>query len=75
MTDKKHNGGIDPASVKECKATALCFFSEFKTQPIPYAWHDHHASCLIQFPDGIPGIVQDLYGITQKKPIAITQEL
>ncbi|WP_321019174.1 hypothetical protein, partial [Eisenbergiella porci] len=50
-------------------------FSEFKMQPIAYAWHGYHAGCLIQFPDGIPDLIQEMYEITEKKPIKITQEI
>ena len=69
------NGIIEPDSVMRCKTTVLCFFSEFKNQPIEYAWHGHHAICQIQFHDGIPDLIQELYEITEKKPIKITQEI
>lgn len=67
--------GIELDSIMRCKATVLCFFSEFKQQPIAYAWHGYHASCLIQFHDGIPDIIEELYEITEKKPIEIKQEI
>lgn len=70
-----NKGVIEQDSVMRCKATVLCFFSEFKTQPIAYAWHGHHAGCLIQFHDGIPNIIQELYEITEKKPVEIKQEI
>lgn len=70
-----NHGGIDTDSAIRCRAAVLCFFSEFKTQPIANAWQGYHASCQIQFHDGIPNIIQELYEITEKKPIKITQEL
>lgn len=70
-----NRGIIEPDSVLKCKATALCFFSEFRNQPIEFAWNGHHSICQIQFHDGIPDIIQELYEITEKKPIKITQEL
>lgn len=70
-----HEGIIDQDSVISCKAIVLCFFSEFKMQPIAYAWHGYHAGCLIQFPDGIPDLIHELFEITEKKPIKITQEI
>ncbi|MBT9776517.1 hypothetical protein GPL15_08370 [Clostridium sp. MCC353] len=70
-----NNGVIEPDSIIRCKVTVLCFFSEFKTQPIANAWKGYHASCQIQFHDGIPDIIHELYEITEKKPIKITQEL
>ena len=70
-----NEGIIDQDSVISCKAIVLCFFSEFKMQPIAYAWHRYHAGCLIQFPDGIPDLIQEMYEITEKKPIKITQEI
>lgn len=75
MIMRINRGGIMPDSIMRCKAIVVCFFSEFKTQPIAYAWHGYHAVCLIQFPDGIPDLVQELYEITEKKPINITQEI
>ena len=70
-----NEGIIDQESVISCKAIVLCFFSEFKMQPIAYAWHGYHAGCLIQFPDGIPDLIQEMYEITEKKSIKITQEI
>ena len=48
---------------------------EFRPQPIAYAWHGYHADCLLQFRDGIPDMIQELYEINQKKPIEIRQEV
>lgn len=70
-----NKGKIEEDSIMRCKATVLCFFSEFRTQPIAYAWHGYHADCLIQFRDGIPDMIQELYEINQKKPIEIRQEI
>lgn len=69
------NGIIESDSIIRCRAIVRCFFSEFKIQPISYAWHGYHASCLIQFRDGIPNIIQELYEITEKKPIQIRQKI
>ena len=70
-----NGGNIDPDSVRKCKATVLCFFSEFKTQPIEFAWKGHHAIGQIHFCDGIPDMIQELYEITERKPVKITQEI
>lgn len=70
-----NHGVMEPDSVMVCKATVLCFFSEFRNLPIEYAWHGHHALCQIQFPDGIPDMIQGLYEIAEKKPIKIMQEI
>lgn len=70
-----NHGVIDPDSVMKCKATALCFFSEFRNLPIEFAWHGHHALCQIQFQDGIPDMIQGLYEIAERKPIKIMQEI
>ena len=59
-----NEGIIDQDSVISCKAIVLCFFSEFKMQPIAYAWHGYHAGCLIQFPDGIPDLIQETVSYT-----------
>lgn len=70
------NGGkIEPDTVMKCRTTVLCLFSQFKTQPIEFAWKGHHAICQIQFCDGIPDIIQELYEITERKPIKITREI
>lgn len=68
-------GTIEQDSIIRCKTTVLCFFSNFKTQPIPYAWHGHHAICLIQFHNGIPDMIQELYEIADKKTININREI
>lgn len=70
-----NRGKIELDSVIRCKATVLCFFSEFKIQPMACAPYGHHGSCLIQFHDKIPDIIQGLYEITEKKPIEMKQEL
>ncbi len=75
MIMRINNGEIERDSVMRCKAAVLCFFSEFKTQPIEYAWHGHHTICQIHFPDGIPDLIEELYEITEKKPAKITQEI
>jgi len=70
-----NHGVIEPDSVMKRKTTVLGFFSEFRNQPIECAWHGHHGICQIRFDGGIPDMVQELYEITEKKPIKITQEI
>lgn len=59
-------GIIIPDSILRCKTTVLAFFSAYKTQPFPHASHGHHENSLIQFQDGIPDMIFDLYEITDK---------
>lgn len=70
-----NHGVIDTDSVTKCKSAVLGFFSEYRNQPIECAWHGHHGICQIRFYDGIPDMIQEVYEITEKKPITVTQEI
>ena len=71
-----NEGIIDHNSVISCKAIVLCFFSEFKMQPIAYAWHGYHYRLSdSSFPMEFRILIQEMYEITEKKPIKITQEI
>lgn len=69
------DGIVVPDSVMECKAKVLCFFSAFKTHPIAHANQGHHENCLIQFQEGIPDMIQELYEIRERTPIEVRQEI
>lgn len=59
-------GVIVPDSILSCKTTILAFFSSYKTLPLPHANHGHHENSLIQFQNGIPEMIFELYEITDK---------
>ena len=61
------SGGVMvPDSILRCKTTILAFFSGYRTMPLPHANHGHHENCLIQFQNGIPDMIFELYEITDK---------
>lgn len=59
-------GVIVPDSILKCKTTILAFFSGYSTMPLPHANHGHHENSLIQFQNGIPDMIFELYEITDK---------
>ena len=68
-------GKIQMDSVIECKTKVLNFFTAYKTQLIEFADHGHHQNSLIQFQDGIPEMIYELYEITEKVSIDVRQEI
>lgn len=68
-------GKIQPDSVMECKTKVLHFFSQYRISLLEYANHGHHENCLIQFKNGIPAMIYELYEINEKKPMDVGQEL
>lgn len=59
-------GVIVTDSIVKCKTTVLAFFSAYKIQPLSNASHGHHENSLIQFQNGIPDMIFDLYEMTEK---------
>lgn len=59
-------GVIVTDSIVKCKTTVLAFFSAYKIQPLSNASHGHHENSLIQFQNGIPEMIFDLYEMTEK---------
>lgn len=70
-----YKGVIVPDSIVEIKATVLNFFTTFRIYPAEYANHGCHENCLIQFHDGIPDMINELYEIAEKKPMEMKQEI
>lgn len=69
------NWKIQRDSVIECKTKVLNFFTAYKTQLIVFADHGHHQNSLIQFQEGIPAMINELYEIAEMKPMDIGQEI
>jgi hypothetical protein len=69
------NWRIQRDSVIECKTKVLNFFTAFKTQLIPFASHGHHENSLIQFQEGIPAMIKEIYEIAEMKPMDIGLEI
>lgn len=72
---RMEKGKIQADSVRRCKTKVLCFFSNYKSQPMGSASHGHHENSLIQFEDGIPDLIDELYEIKEKKPITQLQNI
>lgn len=72
---RMEKGKIQPDSVLRCKTKILCFFSAYQPQPMAYASHGHHENSLIQFEEGIPDLIDELYEIKEKKPITQLQNI
>lgn len=68
-------GKIQKDSVIECKTRVLNFFTAYKTQLIESAAHGHHQNSLIEFQDGIPAMINELYEIAEKVSIDVRQEI
>jgi len=69
------NGQIKPNTVSDCKTKVLNFFTAYKTQLIASADHGHHQNSLIQFKDGVPAMINELYEIAEMKPMDIGREI
>ena len=60
---------IQPDSIQKCPSKVLCFFTAFKTQPSDHAMRGHHELSLIQFGDGLPSMINELFEVTERKPL------
>lgn len=60
---------IQPDSIQKCSSKVLCFFTAFRTQPSDHAMRGHHELSLIQFGQGVPSMINELFEITECKPL------
>lgn len=72
---RMEKGKIQADSVRRCQTKVLCFFSNYKSQPMASASHGHHESSLIRFEEGIPDLIDELYEIKEKKPLKQMQNI
>ncbi len=69
------NQKIWPESVQRCQAEILCFFTAYRTMPSEQAMKGHHELSLIQFKEGIPGlIIRELFQIERLEPMGLNHK-
>lgn len=66
-------GKLQPDSIQKCPSKVLCFFTNFRTQPSDYAAKGHHELSLIQFGQGVPPMINELFEITERKPLSMLE--
>lgn len=67
------DGKIQADSIQKCPSKVLCFFTAFKTQPSDQAMRGHHELSLIQFGKGVPPMINELFEITERKPLELLE--
>ncbi len=64
---------IQTDSIQKCHSKVVCFFTAYKTRPSDHAMKGHHELSLIRFEQGFPSMINELFEITERKPLDTTR--
>lgn len=68
------NRKLQYSSIQKCPSKVLCFFTAYKPRPSDNAMRGHHELSLIQFCDGVPSIISELFERTDHKPLQLPEK-